>query len=207
MEITTEEYNSLLRDKADKERLATEKQELLDKNKELSDNYTKAKDEMKEKHKKQMLDLTTEKTALETKVKTFNEKLGIWEDVEDVETFLDGVKGDLSAYTAIKEEQEKKSTEAIKNYTDFIKSKDKEWEDFLKGQVEIFWEDVLKNERALKGFAEAKGYKPDWDNKEWIIKVWKLEWWETPWDYNSFAEADKNWDFEGMTDAFFWSVN
>ncbi len=204
IEISVEEYNSLKKTKADKELLETQNAELTEKTKEMWENIVKAKDELKEKHKKQLLEISTEKTALETKVKTFTEKLGIGEDVEDVEDlekFLDDISNDLYSYSKIKEQQEKLSAEAIQKYTDFIKSLDKEWEDYLQSQVDIFWEDVLKNEKALKGFADAKGFKEDWEANKWPIKVWKLEGWDKPWTHDSFVEWLNNWDMSAMNNS------
>lgn len=204
IEISQDEYSSLKKAKADKDILQEKNSELTEKNKELGENIVKAKSELKEKHKKELLQVTTEKTALETQVKTFTEKLGVGEDVEDLWEFLDNISSDLSEFSKIKEEQEKISAENIQKYTDFIKSKDKEWEDYLSQQVDVFWEDVLRNERALKWFAEAKGFK-EWegDEKSWPIKVGNLEAGEKPQNYNSFAEAEKSGDLSWMADAFF----
>ncbi len=201
--ISQSEFNALVKEnanlKAENKSLTDANEELKKTNTEMWENIVKAKDELKEKHKKQMLELSTEKTALETKVKTFTEKLGIWEDVTDLGSHLDGISQDLASYSSIKEEQEKESAKNIEKYTDFIKNLDKEWEDFLQEQADIFWESVLKNEKALKGFAEAKGFKVEWaENSDKPIKVWKLEAWETPDNHDSFDDAYNSWDSQGM---------
>jgi hypothetical protein len=200
IEVDETIYKSWQKAIADLELLKTTNEELVEKNKELWSNIIKAKDELKTKHSKALLEETTQKEKLENEVKLFKEKLWITDEVENIEEYLDEISSDTTAYKEIKAEQEKVTQEQVKTYTDFLNEKDAE---YLTKKAEVFWESILTNPKALEDLAIAQGYKPEWKENIPPIKVWELKGWETPGTYDSFTQAEAKWDLQWMTESFF----
>ena len=148
IEISKEEYNSLLKTKADAESLKSRVSELETESK----NKAIALDEERKKLKQKTEEV---KNLLSEKEKELGEIKNLFE-LKEWETFEERVKSlkeNNEKYSQILKEQEKQRQENILNYKKFL------WEDFMKEKSIFFeWLSDEKTEMLLKDYAESKWY-------------------------------------------------
>lgn len=177
---------------------------LNEKNTELSENFKNAKTEWKAKSEKKLLEVVNAKETLENENKLFKESLNIWEDIEDLKTHLETMNSDIAKYSEIKVAEWEKTKAEIKTYTDFLNTKDKE---YLTWKVDMFWESVLENAKALKDFAINQGYKTDGEGPKKAITVGKIEnvaWWDKGVkNQDWFNSALSSWDIDKARDIYY----
>ncbi len=197
IEIEADELTNLKIASKELDKIKVSYEALEAKNIELWENFKNAKLEAKTKNDKKLLEVVTEKETIENELKVFKDALNIWE-VEDLKSHLENLNSDITKYWEIKEQEEIKIKQEITNYTDFLNKKHK---DYLTWKVEIFWEEILNNPKALKDFATAQWFEATLDNKN--IKVWELKnTWKNIKNQDWFDSAFQSWDIEAMKDSF-----
>ena len=185
--IQKSEYEELLKNKSEVKNLLDKVNSL----EEESNNKTQALKEARSKAKDDLADKQAELETANTELNWIKTKL--WEND------LDAILNNSSEYWKIQEEKLETSKTNIENYKKLLWDDLKNYEEFLSE------DDVLKNEKILHKFTEAKGLLKDewnsWENKPWL-KIWEVSGWSVNPDKSDFQSnlnsAVESWDIEAI---------